>query len=458
MLQFLSNVLETEHGRLRVYTLVAVMFAALAVGFVLLKGNLNFVVSDGRGYYVYMPSLVIDGDLDFSNQIEKNWDVDFDPSLLEDKTPLGYVRNKYPMGLALSALPSFAVAHLLSLGAYALTGSHRFLPDGYSALYQLFTLFTVLGFGYLMMLMTDRIMQTYFALRGVAIGCAVLAFWTLSHYSYYFFREPLMVHVTSAFWVTACLYFGLKGQQEAVSIGPASLSEFPNAGRNSQNVLLNMGLMFVAFAFAIVCRPTNMFIGFFVLLASINALKKAASPALWLKTLAIGLLATFPILIQMTVWKVMTGSWISYSYKSEGFSHAGNPYLWSTLFSSLHGLFFWAPILLLSFVGLALRFRESHPLKDVFLTPLMLGALVLWYFNSSWHQWWFGDAFGARSFLELAPLFIVGLGFFFAALMQVQKPLARVLVAGAVVACGVYTYGLMALYIARKIPRADYLF
>jgi len=452
------GILDHEQGRYFVYRIVAVAFAMIAISFVLFKGSLNFVVSDGRGYYVYMPSLMIDGDLDFSNQIQNNWDVDFKPELLEDRTPLGFVRNKYPLGLALSVFPSFTVAHGFSLGLHSLMDSNSFLPNGYSALYQLSTLFTVLTFGYLMMVMIDRIMMTYFALRGAAIGCAVLSFWTLSHYAYYYFREPIMVHVTSAFWVTSCLYFGLRTLSRTSALNSSSTVEARNLQYNSRRILVNLGLMFMSFAFAIVCRPTNVFIGFFVATATLISLSQAERPSLWLKTFGIGLISTFPIIIQVTVWKVMTGSWISYSYNSEGFVHAARPFLFSTLFSSLHGLFFWAPVLFLSLAGLILRFRAAQPLRDPLLAPLMLGALVLWYFNSSWHQWWFGDAFGARSFLELAPLFVFGLGFFFSAVLQQQKHSQRVLVTGAVGACGLYTYGLMALYIARKIPRAGYLF
>lgn len=456
MIRNAFDALNYEKFRFTLYKLVTLLFAALAIIFVLMKGDLNFVVSDGRGYYVYMPSLLIDNDLDFSNQIRNHWDVDFNPALLDEKTSLGYVRNKYPIGLALSNAPSFALAHVLSLGLYDLTGARHFMPNGYSSLYQLIVLFTVLGFGYLMFVMIDRMMQSHFNLSGTSIGLATLAFWSLSHFAYYFFREPIMVHVVSGFWVTASLYWGMK-VLHSKPLGSSRLGS-AMAFQASGQLLTQLGLMFMSFALAIVCRPTNAFVGFFVLWVTINVFRQFNSPASFLKIGTLGTVAAWPIFLQALVWKTMTGSWISYSYNSEGFSHFKSPYLLSTLFSSLHGLFFWAPVLLFSVIGFILQLRKTAPLRDHLLTPLLLGALALWYLNSSWHQWWFGDAFGARSFLELAPLFVFGLGFFFTAVERFRKPALKLLIACLILACGLYTYALMALYIARKIPRADYLF
>ncbi len=107
--------------------------------------------------------------------------------------------------------------------------------------------------------------------------------------------------------------------------------------------------------------------------------------------------------------------------------------------------------------GLALQVYRHGVRDNLILGPVLLGAAVLWYFNSSWHQWWFGDAFGGRAFLELAPLFVFGLAFFFEALAGVRRGL-QVAAACFVLGAALYTYALMALYITHKIPRADYLF
>src|SRR4051812_8274756 len=101
----LSAALDGSRCRLRLYAVLVTGFFALA----LLMGRaagpgegmrFNLVTSDGRFYYAYLPSLLIDGDLDFTNQIREHWGPEFSPALLESRTERGFVRNKYPIGLA----------------------------------------------------------------------------------------------------------------------------------------------------------------------------------------------------------------------------------------------------------------------------------------------------------------------------------------------------------------------
>ena len=67
-----------RHRRLHCYALLAAAMFAAAVSARAVQSRrdherLNFVVSDARFYYVYLPSAVIDRDLDFSNQIASAW-------------------------------------------------------------------------------------------------------------------------------------------------------------------------------------------------------------------------------------------------------------------------------------------------------------------------------------------------------------------------------------------------
>ena len=93
---------------------------------------LRFPNQNGLGYYMYMPSLVLDGDLDFRNQAAL--------SLGSSEAPRWLVSGRYPMGVAISLTPSFLVAHAFSRGLHALTGSHVFAPDGFTLLYQVLNL------------------------------------------------------------------------------------------------------------------------------------------------------------------------------------------------------------------------------------------------------------------------------------------------------------------------------
>jgi hypothetical protein len=141
------------------------------------------------------------------------------------------------------------------------------------------------------------------------------------------------------------------------------------------------------------------------------------------------IVAVIPLLLQMWVWHALYGHWIHFSYEGEGFDWA-HPALLQTLFSSRHGLFFWSPLLVAAVVGVV---RQRW-------TAFGLAWLLLWYANSAWHTWWFGDAFGARAFLDLAPIYILGLA-------SLNLPIAFI------VLCGVYNWVMMALYITHRIPR-----
>ena len=423
-----------EHKeRVRAYFALLAAFYVLALAAVSLKDDFDFAVSDGRFYYAYLPSVVLDGDLDFENQIAEHWGTDFDPALLEDRTRSGYVQNKYSIGLALTLSPSFLAAHGASLAVHGLTGWEVFFPNGYSVLYQLANLALVVLLGLTCFLLIERILVERMGIEPPWVFAAVCLFWTGSHYAYYYFREPLMVHVVSAFWVTACMY--LAGRQDRGD---------PPTPRLAWAIGLTASM-------AIVSRPTNGV----VLLPFLAPLVSRSG---FVRTLPAYALGGLPILAQLAVWRVLHGSWVHYSYHSEGFIWL-EPHLVATLFSSKHGLFFWAPILLLSVVGWILGARSGTVRPEARRTFLQLAfaALCLWYVNSCWHQWWFGDAFGARAFLELSPLFVLGLAWFLRA-SSAWPTWQRRTCWAFVAASYAVTWGLMALYVLRKIPRADYLF
>jgi hypothetical protein len=430
----------SERGiRVRLYALLGCAFYLLALGMVSLKDHFDFVVSDGRGYYAYLSSAVIDGDLDFENQINEHWGSEFEPELLEQKTPLGRIANKYPIGLALTLTPSFLLAHIASLGLHGLTSSSSFEPSGYSALYQLFNLAMVLALGVVMMALIDRLLVERFATTTNCTFGGIALYWLGSHYAYYYFAEPMMVHVVSAFWVTCALYLSLPQTKNVASVNPSESDE---------QAAWPAVLLGLCCAMAVVSRLSNV-----VLLLPLVLPRLLSS--LRLGTLGlIALGASGPILLQMATWKALWGSWLSYSYGSEGFAHWSSPYLWSTLFSSKHGLFFWSPILLFSMWGLAQAWRTGSRERRAVLLRFGLGFGLLWYLNSSWHMWSFGDAFGGRAFIELSALFAFGLAWCLEGLRQAQLWLVLGLIGVSVL----YNYVLMALYVMHWIPRWDYLF
>ena len=312
--------------RIRLYVGVAIFMFCIAWIAVFLKAQLldrdiNIIISDARSYYVYLPSVIIDGDLDFSNQIQALKE----PLLLEEQEPGSFALNKYPIGMALTLLPIFLIAHTLSVVVHTLIGQAWLTPNGYSFLYQFLAVDMVMATWVTIMIMIDRIVVRHFRVDSRFAFTAILVYWIGSHYLYYFFREPLMVHIVSTFWVVIVIYFC----QEAIS--QIQWYHYP---------FLTFGL-----SMAVICRPTNIAILAPVNVHPLSAIFRYSKSPKMMWGLSLSVLGLLPVFIQMLNWRIMSGQYLYYSYQNEGFNWT-RPMLLQTLFSFRHGLFFWSPIVL----------------------------------------------------------------------------------------------------------------
>jgi hypothetical protein len=415
-----SPSLLTRH---RIYAAVAGAFFLLAVAIAFGKAILRsqpfeLPISDGRYYYAYLPSAVIDGDLDFANQVSEHWGSAFHQDLLENRTKTGSVRNKYTIGLALTLLPGFLTGHVI-----ALFSAGTIPADGYTWPYQLACLAIIELLVWRTLVGVDRLMTDRLHMPANATFPGLLLLAIATPYAYYAFREPFMVHAVSAFWCTQVAVIAAAGHR-----GPEWL--WPR-------------LAFCG-AMAVVCRPTNLHLAPLVIYGAVQAIQSAGFRRT-LISLPLAGTAIVPIGLQLLTWHLQSGSWIYYSYIGESFNWT-QPALWQTLFSSRHGLFFWSPVFLLAVAGLVLRAR------DTIVQCWFFGAVLLWYANSAWQTWWFGDSFGARAFLELFGLFGIGLGLTFESLRNKPR------LSGALIALTLaFNTLVMAFYITHHIPHDGYL-
>lgn len=411
----------SQRTRHLLYAGIACGFGIAAAAAGLIKARalgqpFDLPVSDGRHYYAYLPSLVVDGDLDFANQIIEHWGPDFHPDLLADRTPIGRIRNKYPIGLALTLAPAFLGGH-----AVALASNGRIPADGYSWPYQLACLAMIEWLVYCTLRTIDDLAINHLHVHSTATALGVAVWAVGTPYAYYACREPFMVHAVSAFW---CTTFA------------AAMIRRPTTARR-------FWLWFGAGgAMALACRPTNAHLAPLAIYGVIVTgrhfgWKPLARAAPW------ALVGAIPLALQTACWRALAGQWIYFSYAGEGFAWTA-PELWRSLLSGRHGLFAWSPLLLPAAVLMALRSNEQ------FVRAWLLSAALLWYANAAWSTWWFGDAFGGRAYLELAGFFGLGLALLFA------KIGGRAAFAVAGIACAGNLF-LMALYITHRIPRAGSL-
>ena len=405
LLERLEQLVSTARGRRALYgaLVLAFFFAAAGLGIarsVVRHESIVFALGDGKSYYVYLPTLVIDGDLDITNQMREHWGTQFNPDDLEDRTERGYVRNKYPIGVALSLAPTFLLAHAVASAGYPPTGWSALAPHGYSAIYQFAMLATVMLMAWGTLALVDRLAEGHFGCDSRAIAFGVTCVAIGSPFAYFAIRAPLMPHIVSGFWVVAAIVICARIARDAM-----------------QKILRARDLFLLALtcSMALVCRPTNAFLGFFALWA-FTAVFSNGLLGPFAKRVPLAMFGVLPLILQMLVWRQMFGHWIASAYPPYERFFWEEPLIVKTLFSPRAGLFSWSPVLVLAFAGFLVRLLKPmaapNPRGTPALVCYLLSFVMLCYLNSAWWCWYFGDSIGGRPYIEIISMFMLGQTFF----------------------------------------------
>ena len=356
-----------------------------AVGLVLLALTFKPVVeNDGVGYFVYLHSVVIDHDLDLSDEYAeaRAEGVIFYQPLFTQKTAKGLAADYFPVGPALLATPLYIAAL-----AIAPRGQPEFGPP-----FSIAITVASLLYGLLALALAYLLAAEVAGRRAAGIGVAVVA--GATSFAYYLVYEPSYSHTFSAFAVGAFL-----------------LAWWRSRDRRSSAGWLGLGLLGGLMAL------TRFQDGALVAIALLD-LPRARWRVL---LLAPGLVLAF--LPQVAVDQALFGTWLPIRPAGQELSLASGHYL-EVLFSSYHGLFSWTPATLLAVAGFALL-RERR-LQLAFAYALIVETAI----NGAAPDWWGGFSFGMRRFLDLTPFFAIGL----AVLAARLAPRAGRLGAGALIA------------------------
>lgn len=339
------------------------------------------ILTDGRGYYSYLPAFFIHGDptYGFLAETDALHYANAEQTGFVNESPQGKV-NKYFVGTAVLMSPFFA-------GGAVVAKLMGHAVDGYSPPFQL--AIGVAAIFYLVLGML--LLQLFFRRIGFPAWPSVLAalltvFGTnLLYYSLY---EPSMSHVYSFAMVSALLFLterAVNGHRQwlwpvvGAVIGLIALIRPTNAVTVLALPVAAGGLMPLIQASESLFNKKKLLLFSFVMMVAVVALQ--------------------PL---MYLWQ--TGSLIVYSYGEEGFNFL-SPALAEVLFSYRRGLFVYAPLMLVAVIGL-FSWRKNAPERAGW-TLLTLGV-ALWVI-ASWWMWWYGGAFGHRAFIEYLPLMALGL-------------------------------------------------
>ncbi len=368
--------------RVIAWTGLAMLAIYVVAVLVLPRRDGDLIAGDAKHHFVQLRSVVFDGDLDFRNEFMGRYGVpSADPEadwLVTELTPTGHVRNFMPVGPALLWAPLY----LLAAGVQVLLARAGLAPapDGFDLPLQLVPGVTGIAAATMAAWLAYRMARRWTHPASALTGA--MGIWLGSHALYYCLVSPAYSHAASM--LTAALLF----------VWWQGTAARPSVGRFA-----------VGGALAGACALMRWQDAMFVVVPAIELLRWRAG---WRPRLAAAAAAGTAWLAvfspQMVVWQVLYGEAFTVP-QGPSFLEWTSPNLVAVLFSDNHGLLTWAPILILAAIGGAAVLRRHRALMPV-LVPVVLLA---WYLNAAVADWWAGEAFGARRFLSLFPLFVVGL-------------------------------------------------
>jgi len=347
-----------------------------------------FIRSDGVLFFWSTHSMIIDGDLDFSNQFN---DLPLAWMDVESKTSTGLVFNVQNFGSSLMNSPLFLFAHAISILG-------NFETSGYSILY---TFFFNLG----------SVIYSFFG--------SVIIFHTLTKYFKYKKSDSLFATLLIVLATPVLVYslantsFSSAHTFFAVSLFILIWVKFRNENSIRYWIFIGLcaGLIFMI-------RTVD---AVFVLLPIIDVVlfKRKEYKKNFKKIGYIGIYALFFIVAfspHIFYWQILYGEpiptpmpldqwYIIHDDPRGTFMNWTNPHFMEFFFSEHRGLFTWNPIFLLGVIGFYFLYKK-HP-QFAILAVIM--SALMFYLHAAPNDWWGGGSFGQRRAADIAPFLAIGL-------------------------------------------------
>lgn len=378
-------------NKLNTSLLLKVFFTALIIiiAFSHNKRKQAVIWSDMEGYYVYLPSTFIYGG--FVKEAVR------DTNYLRPWQGNGEIFTKYTSGVAILESPFFFSAHLLSkpLG---------FPSDGHSLIYCYALMLAAIFYMLAGMQLLYNTITTYYDKSAAMLALGGLFLGTNLYY--YTIFQPSMSHVYSFFLFAALVFL----TEKVVIKQQTTLKWFLLAG-------LTAGLI-------VLVRPTSAIV---LLYPVYRWVKTTPEKWTWVTQhrfkLLLAILAGAVVFIpQFIYWKHVTGEWFMWSYGDETFKYWKEPKLFRVLFDAWNGWLLYSPIAAIPLLALFLGRHSNQHGERIIMVILAIAT----YLFASWWAWWFGGAFGHRSYVEYYAL--LALPFASMAQLAFKKTWSKVLI------------------------------
>jgi hypothetical protein len=350
------------------------------------------IISDGVGYYDYLPAMFIHHDIH-----RKNFPFDRENkryhriSQIDAYVPYAdKLVNKYSCGTAILHSPFFFWSYLQTVRTFE-------KEDGYQREFHRTAFYSALFYLFLGIVFFKLLLETYYINKWVIVLMQFLLVFGTSmiHYVNY---ESMFSHVYSFFAITCFLYF-------------------------ARNYFLHRKLSCflwacLLFGVVILLRQVNGIILLAVpfIAGSLHNLKTGIRHVYSNKLHSLMGLSIVVIVVsfQLLFWYLQTGVFFVYSYQGESFDFS-NPEFFNILFSYKKGLFVYTPILFFAFSGILVWLLRRNFFEPITWVFFFFGTT---YVLSSWWSWFYGCSFGLRAYIDFYALFFVLIGLFFNSLKK----------------------------------------
>lgn len=376
------------------------------------KGATEATISwDVSGYYWYLPSMFIYGDLSeqkFHKEILDKYQPTYDFHQAFPTENGKYVM-KYSMGQAVQYMPAFAIAH-------AIASVTDYDADGFSRPYQVSLsmyglLMAMLGMWVLMHLLLryfdDK--TTAFTLFIIGIATNYLNYSAIDNaltHNYLFTLYALLILQTIRFYEE-------QTYRKAASIG------------------ILIGVMMLT-------RPTEIVAIFIPILWGIgtwSGIKERIQFVLSNKRyMSVAVICTALVgSLQLFYWKLAGGEWIIYSYQDQGFSWL-RPHVFAASISYKAGWFTYTPVMILSIIGIPFLWFKYPKLRFAVMAVFAFAT----YITFAWDIWWYGGSLGQRAMIQ----YYVVIAFVIAAFIQELKRFGLLILSLFIIICTYYNFWL----------------
>jgi hypothetical protein len=337
----------------------------------------EFIVSDGYGYYIFLPATFIYHDLTFKYVDELPGDLRR-RCWIRSYPGEDFRTSKMSIGTAVCMMPFFLLAH-----GYAKL--FHYPAHGYSQPYQTMIAFAALFYFLAGLYFVRKTLLKFFS-EGITVLSMILlaGATTLINYT---FNDPSMSHVYSFFAFSLMVWFTVRWHETF------SRKHF-------------LWLCF-CFGFMALIRLFNVLACLFPLLyglhdSGIRNEKIKFVREKWKVIVSGAAVFLLTIMPQLVLWKFQTGRWVFDGYEGEHF-FLNHPHIFDVLFGFRNGWLIYTPVMIAAVIGIWLSVRQ----RKNFGIPLLLFFPLMLYILSCWWCWNYGGAFGFRPFVDFYPMFIL---------------------------------------------------